>query len=247
MNKLSLRINNALAATGVSIIAVGLLVAPASALATTSSTAKTAASSTNQSAKLQLIITRGNSEISRRLSTLNSLSSKINASTTLSSSDKAVLSQEVNDEISSLNALKTKLDADTDVTTAKADAQSIITDYRVYALVVPKTGLVIAADRQIAAESKLSDLATKLDAKVSAASKNAKSMQAALADMKAKIASAQTISNNVGSSVINLQPTDFNSDHNVLSGYRNQLKTAQNDLQAAVQDAKTIITQLKTQ
>jgi len=228
------------------ITVAGLAALPVSALATTKSQAST--SSSGDQAKLQLIINRGNNEISRRLTTLNGLSGKITSSTKLTADDQASLSGEVNDEISGLTALKTKLDADTTVADARVDAQSIITGYRVYVFVGPKVGLIKTADDQQIAESKLSALLPKLQSRVDAAKsagKNVTSMQNGLNDMSTQINNAQAISAGVESSLLGLQPSDFNTDHAVLSGYRDKLKTAQTDVKAAVSDANSVVSALK--
>ena len=236
-----------IAATITSAVTVlGLTAASAGALATPKSLA--ASSTGNDTAKLKLIQSRGNNEISRRLTTLQGLSSKISSATKLSSGDQSSLSAEVNDEITGLTALKTKLSADTTVADAKADTQSIITDYRVYVLIVPKVNLVKVADDQQAAETKLSDLIPKLQSRVDnakAAGKNVGTMQDALNDLTKQINAAQAVSSSVESSVIGLQPSDYNTDHKVLSGYRDQLKTAQTDIRAAVSDANSVVNKLK--
>jgi hypothetical protein len=216
----------------------------ASALAKTTA----AATSTADQAKVQVIINRGNQEINRRLTTLNKLSSKISSATKLTTGDKATLSSEVTTEISGLTSLKTKLDADTTTTTARADAQSIINDYRVYALIVPKIDLVKAADDQQVAEGKLLALATKLQTRITAAQTAGKpvtSLQSSLTTMNSKISAAQTTSNTIENNVIGLQPSDYNTNHSVLSSDRTQLKTAQSDIQSAVQTSAAIISDLK--
>ena len=118
-----------------------------------------------------------------------------------------------------------------------------------YALVAPKIGLIKVADDQQATETKLIALSQKLQTRITAAQqaqKDVTSLQNQLTDLNAKVAAAQAISTKVESSVIGLQPTDYNSDHAVLSGYNDQLKTARSDNQAAIADAKSIINSLKT-
>jgi hypothetical protein len=216
-------------------------------------TPETLATSTNTNsaadqARVQRIVNRGNDEISRRLTTLQSLSSKINSATKLTTSDQASLSNEVSGETTGLTALKTKLDADTTVADAKTDAQSIINDYRVYALIVPKVNLIKVADDQQVAEAKLSALLPKLQTRVSTAKtagKNVTSMESGLTDMSTQLGNAQTISSGVEASVIGLQPSDYNTDHTVLSGNRDKLTTAQTDVKAVVSDATSIVSGLK--
>jgi len=202
-----------------------------------------------QQQRLQTIISKGDQEVTRRLTTLNTLMSKINAATRLTASDKAALSNEVTTTMNGLTSLKTTLDAETTLTAARTDVQSIYTEYRVYALVAPKIGLIKVADDQQVVESKLTALAQKLQTRITAlqqAGKDVSSLQASLSDMTNKTTAAQAISSQIQSKVINLQPTDYNSDHALLSGDRDQLKTAHDDNQAAYNDAKTIVASLKT-
>ena len=233
---------------GAAISAISLSVIPAGALAQAKATTTSGSTAAGDQAKVKLIINRGNSEIARRLTTLNALSAKVSGATKLSSADQALLSSEISAEVDGLNALKTKLDADTTVSDAKADAQSIIDGYRVYALVVPKVNLVKTADDQQVTESKLSDLAVKLQTRIDTAKtagKNVTALQTELTSLNSKVSAAQAISSNIESAVVNLQPSDYNTNHSVLSGDRDQLKTAQSDIQGAVSTATTIITNLK--
>jgi hypothetical protein len=214
----------------------------------TSTTASNAAA-TKDAQRLANIQTHGDAEISRRLTLLGTLNAKINATTKLTSSDKASLSAEVASEINGLTALKAKLDVETTVSAAVADAQSIVSDYRVFALIVPKISLIQAADDQQVVESKLIAFAAKLQTRLDSAKakgKDTSSAQAQLDDLRAKVTASQAISLSVEAKVIVLQPTDYNSDHAILSGYRDQLKTAHSDNEAAFIDAKGVITALKS-
>jgi hypothetical protein len=224
---------------------IALATVPVSALAKVSSTAN---DSNNDQAQIQKIISRGDTEIGRRLTTLNTLSNKISSAKKLTVDNKTTLTNEVNDAISGLTDLKTKLDADTTVSTARTDAQSIIDDYRIYALVVPKVNIVKTADDQQIAEASLTDLSAKLQTRINSAKaggKDVTALQTSLNDLKAKTSAALAISTDIESSAIILQPSDYNTNHSVLSGYRDQLKTAQTNVQAAVADGKSIAAQLK--
>lgn len=192
---------------------------------------------------------KGNLEINRRLTTLGVLTGNINAATKLTASDKIVLSNEVSDTISGLSNLEVQLDGDTTLAGAHNNALSIYSEYRVYALVVPKVWLIKVADDQQATEAKLAALVPKLQSRITVdlnAGKNVVVLQAELNDMSSKITAAQAISSNIESTVINLQPADYNSNHTVLVGDFAQLQTAQKDILAAYQDAKNIVTSLKT-
>lgn len=247
-----------LAAFGATLVSGALLMSGVASAASlkaglsTSVSANVAGVSANASVNtthLQTIISKGDQEIARRLATLNSLAGKIASATKLSASDKATLSAEVSATISGLTSLKAQLDASTTVTAAIASGQDIFTQYRVYALVVPKVNLVKVADDQQTVEAKLTAVAQKLQTRLTAeqqAGKNVTALEAVLSDMNAKISAAQSISANIESVVINLQPADYNTNHAVLTGYNVQLKTAHADNAAAYADAKNIIAGLKS-
>jgi hypothetical protein len=229
----------------VSFTTLSLLIAPNVAAVASTSTTLT----TTQQQHLSTIISRGDQEIARRLTQLNKLSSLITAATHLTATDKTSLSTEVSNEVTGLTALKAKLDAETTLTGAITDAQSIVTDYRVYALITPKVWLVKTADDQQTVEDKLTALAAKLQTRLDSAKSSGKdttSAQTTLTDMTTQTKAAQAISAAMEAKVLPLLPTDFNSDHTILSGDYAQLKTAHTDNETAYSDAKTVISDLKT-
>jgi len=242
------RIINLVAATALLtplVMTAGVQAVPKSGADSTNATSQAATEATH----LANIKTRGSAEIDRRLTALNGLITKISSATKLSAASRASLVSEVNTEITDLTALRVKLNAETTISAAAADVTSMVTEYRVYALIMPKVALVKTADDQLAAEAKLTALATKISTRLTqaqTAGKNVATLSVMLTDMQAKVAAAQTISTKVETSVLALLPTDYDTNHSVLGGYRDQLKTAHADNQAAYNDAKTIITDLKT-
>ena len=238
--KITKQFITACAVAGVSVVGSTLGLAGIAAAQSTSA-------ATSQQ-RLQTIISKGDQEISRRLTSLSTLTSKINAATKLTASDKATLTSEVKDTTSGLNTLKTTLDGETTVAAAKTDVQNIYNEYRVYALVTPKVNLIKVADDQQTVETKLTTLAQKLQTRITTAQqagKDVSSLQSQLNDMTAKTSAAQAISSGIENKVIGLQPSDYNSDHALLSGDSAQLKTAHADNQAAYTDAKSIVAALK--
>lgn len=205
--------------------------------------------SSGDKSKIELIHKRGENEINRRLTTMNGLIAKINATSYLTSSQKSALIAELNTQITSMQSLQTELSNEDSVTAAKDDAQKVITDYRVYAFVVPKVQVILTADRQQVIESKLSTLTAKLQAEIDTAKTagtDVSDLQAKLDDMNDKLKAAQALSSDVETKVLALQASDFNSNHKVLKSYRDQLKTARADIGAAVSDAKVVVKGLKT-
>jgi hypothetical protein len=236
---------------------LGLLPDTVSALATSSNNTSTTITSTtnsqsnvnkqNQTQVLSNIISKGNQEISRRLKNLTNLASLIDSATKLTASDKTTLLGEVSSTITGLNSLKTTLDNATNISQAVSDVQSIVSEYRVYVLVYPKIHLIKVADDQQAIELKLTTLASKLASRFTNHSSvnNLVTLKTDLSDMNSQISTAQAISSSVESTVITLQPTDYNANHTVLEGYNSQLQTARSDIISAISYAKTIILSLQ--
>src|SRR5579872_6107659 len=78
--------------------------------------------------------TRADNEITRRITALNDLITRINGFTRLTADQKSSFVTQIQTEINTLTSLKTKIDADTDTATLKTDVQSIVAEYRVFAL-----------------------------------------------------------------------------------------------------------------
>lgn len=260
--KKNLKLKRTLLLTPISVIILSLVTMPivyAATLTTppvvstptkTITTSKTPTlSATTQQQHVANIIIKGNDEITRRLSSLGNLSSLINSTTKLTASDKSYLSNEVITETSGLNSLKAQLDADTTLSVAIANAGSIFSEYRVYALVLPKVWLVKTADIEQNTESQLSAIAQKLQTRLTQNTStitNLSTLQADLANMNSEISAAQVISSSIETNALQLQPSDYDSNHAVLNGDSSQLKTAHQDNVKAYSDAKTIISALKS-
>lgn len=242
---------SALTTLSLSIIAC-FSIAGGSAFAAASGSGATANTSgaltTAQQTDLANLKAKGSAEISRRLASLNSAASKINSDTKLSASDKSYLQSEVNTEISGLTTLQITLNGETQLSAARTDVKNIFNDYRVYALLLPKIRLITAADGEQTTDTKLSALATQIQAKITTdqnAGKNIATEQVDLTDMESKTSSAQSIASSLESNVLTLQPSDYNTDHSILSGDLSKLQTAHSDNAAAYAEAKTIVSDLK--
>lgn len=197
-----------------------------------------------QGQHLSSIHSRGAKEITRRLTYLNNLLTQINNATHLTASDKAALTSEINNEIAGLTALQSTLAAQTSLPGAKANVQSMITDYRVFALIIPKVRMIIYADNQQNNETKLSTLSGKLETRIAAAKTSGTdvtSLQTKLDDMKSKISAAQTLSSGVETGVLGITPDQYNANKSILAPYHADLGTAHADNQVAYNDAKSII------
>jgi hypothetical protein len=92
--------------------------------------------------------------IDKRLDALKRFESTLNAKR-LQSAHKATLAKLIADQRTGLTALRTKVQGETTAAGLKADAQSMVHDYRVFLLTGPKVRLTAAIDTELAVIEKL--------------------------------------------------------------------------------------------
>lgn len=243
---------------------LGLIVlAPAFALAQTatvdtSATVNTtgASASVTGSATLtaaeQKAVSRGDQEITRRITALNDLNTRVQAMQAVTATFKQNLAANIQTEITTFTNLQAKIDADTDLATLKTDIQSITKSYRVYILVLPQGRIAAAADRVVTIVTMMSTLGSKLQARIQAAStagNDTTALTAALTDMSGKLQDAQTQAQAAVTATASLQPdngdtTVMASNTAALKQARTDIQTAMTDLQAARKDVSTIVSGL---
>lgn len=223
-----------------SLLSLGLVVGIANA---------TSSSSVN---KLATIQARAVKEIVQREDTLGKLEAQVLSSTKLNSTDQSALSTELTSEASGLETLEGQIKADTTADQASTDEATIFTNYRVYAVMVPKVELLTIADNQQNIEAKLTTLAASLQVKITADQTAGKdltdvaSAQTELTAMSAYISDAHQISTTIESDVSPIVPNNWNANHNIFSGNRTQLTVAYNYNQKASSAANNIDSILKT-
>jgi hypothetical protein len=209
----------------------GLLAAPAAAGAATGT------------AGLDTIKQAAHTAIENRLTALNAAIAVVNGSSFMES-DQGVIKGELQADVSGLTALDQKIQSDTTTEQAKADAQTIFTDYRVFALMLPVAHMTRASDAIVhVVAPHLDNVAAKLQDAIT--KKGATSLQATLDDMKAQIAAAVKLASPLPTRLEVLKPADWNANHEVLQPDRSALEQARTDLKKARSDAAAIITGLR--
>lgn len=214
-----------------------------------SSKANSATLTQAQQSDLSNLKTKGGEEISRRLTSLKNALGAITATTKLSANDKTYLENEINNELDGLTSLQSTLSSETTLAGARAEVQSIFTDYRVYALVLAKARLITAADAELNTDADLTTLQTNIQSQLTAdqtAGKNITTLQADLTTMEGKTSAAQSIASNEETTLLPLQPSDYDADHSILNGDLAQIKTAHSDNVAAYAEAQTIVSGLNS-
>jgi hypothetical protein len=227
---------------------------PASADTTNASSTRAAKMAANQATKLTALITKTDTAIEARITSLNTLNTKVQAMKNVSATEKTNITNEVQSSINELTSAKAKLDADTVLATAKTDAASAINSTRIYALVIPQGYIQVSADRIITIGNTMTTLASKLQARITAAQtagKDVTALQTALADIATQVTTANTQAASAQSTVSGLVPDNGDktvaaSNKIALTSARANIKTATTALKAAQQDVKTINTTLKS-
>jgi len=209
-------------------------------------------SSTKKAENSQATITRligvADKEIARRITALNTLSSRTQAMKKLLDAEKNNLSLSIQSQMNILNDLKTKIDADSDVATLRADVMSITKSYRIYALVIPQGAIVATADRVLTIVDAMNADVSKVQKRLSSlpVGTDTSSIQTALSDIAAKLADASTQAQTALSEVSSLVPDNGDTakataNKQALTDARSKIKTASQDIQAARKDFTNIL------
>lgn len=129
------------------IIISGIYTTPAYAEGPLNNPAKQSAVEVIRLKNLELKKTNAYKEIDRRITSLNSLKERIVNTIKISTDTKNSLLTQVDQEITKLQSLKTIIVETTDLETLKTHKQSIVSSYRIYALLLPKITILAHADR----------------------------------------------------------------------------------------------------
>jgi hypothetical protein len=149
---------------------------------------------------------------------------------------EAALVSNIDETTARLDVLAGEIKADTELAALRDHCRSIFGDNRVFALVLPRTRLVVGADTATAAGAKLSDVAGKLADAIKAAEAAGQDVHQAKLDldlMKAQIASGVATAGSIPASVLGLTPADWNANHDVLTPAHQSLREARTDLKVA--------------
>lgn len=131
-------------------------------------TAAAEASPSARPATLETAKTAITSRIDKRLEALKKDEGNLAAAKQVQAEHRDTLTKLIADQRAGLTALKTKVQGETTGAAVKADAQSMVFDYRVFVLTGPKVRLTAAIDTELAAAAKMRTLpgadTAKLDA-----------------------------------------------------------------------------------
>lgn len=220
-----------------------------STVTTNTTTEKTNTSTTAQAQRIQNLKTRATTEITKRLAALTSLVTKIDNINKLSDTQKSAFSSDIQANITALTALKTKIDADSDTQTLQSDVKSIVENYRIFALYVPKIHLLTGANTASEIATNLNGLIAKFQTRITAVQRTGKDvtvLQTAITELQAEINTINISAQEITNSVKSLDPAGYPSNMTSLQTAQQSLKIIKTNIQAARQNAQKIIDSLKS-
>ena len=203
---------------------------------------------------LACVIAFGDQRIAVRETALTNLSTRLNDHLTkgrLTSAQAAPIQNDISTDEAALTALKAKIDADTTVAAARADVKSIYTQYRIFAVVLPRDYRMMWIDIMTNIDQKLRSLQPKIDWAIAHAPA---SEQAQLnqwySDFRAQLSEAESQLDAAHGQMGTLTVANFNSDRSVyesaLTDLKGDLQTAHRDIKQAAGDLHQIVRMLKS-
>ena len=181
----------------------------------------------------------GDQRIQERMVALEKLKTTAQNNKALTDAQRSTVINDANSNESGLKDLKTKLDGETDAKAALADVKNIYTQFRIFAVVLPRDyGEIVlfheqnVITRMTDAEPTIEDLIQKDQA----AGHDVSKLNTLYQDYKNKIASATDNTNKAQGLIPSLTPANYPGTDQTVKNYHADLKAARQDLKGAADD-----------
>lgn len=228
------------------LLAAGLIV-PLSGFASASSSL-CAASDT------QCVITFGNARIAERQSALSTLNSRVNTvfkNGRISSADNSTLVGDISANESGLTTLKGQLDSAPDAKTARADVKLIYTQFRIFAVVLPRDYHEVWLDMLVHADNRLVGVEPVIQDAINGAPSGVQDQANTLfTDLKSQVSNAQGQTQAAQSIIPQLTPANFNANPTsyvtTFGSYKTDIHSAGAATKQAMSDLHQIVQLLKS-
>ncbi len=190
----------------------------------------------------------GDALIVKRVASLQAFITRINAHQRLTADQKTALVGDAQTNITNLQNWQHKLDGETTIDAARSDVRGIFTQFRIYAVVLPRDEGEAYLDALATVQGKFASNEDKINQAIQAAAAkgiNVTQEQGQFSDLQAKVTDANTQIGNARALIPSLTPANYPGTTATLVQYRAGMKAARVDLTAAGQDLKNIIAELK--
>ena len=208
-----------------------------------SSSAKQAIKAQADQTKIIDLKQRAKTEITRRISFLNDLATKITNLKKISDADKTTLKTQIQQQVDGLTTLLAKIDADTDLITLRTDVKSIVNGYYIFAFFRVKINLLVAAESLSVTTENLNLVYAKLLVRVTDQKNQGKdtvSLETALTDMLAKINDSKTQYQAAETELNTLAAQSYPGNKTSLNDARSKIKLGAQDLKTAHLDGEKV-------
>jgi len=190
------------------------------------------------------------SGLSARVTQLNALAGAAGNSTNhLTTGDRQTLQNDITIvELPGIQALQPKVQQATTCAQLRPLAHDMVYDFRVYVVMTPQTHLTIVMEDETYVESVFVNLEPQIAtaiANAQAAGKNVTAAQAAFADLKSQVTSAQGETAGQSATILAQTPSGYPGNWQVFLAARTNATNAHSDLHAAFTDAQQIRTDLQ--
>lgn len=186
--------------------------------------------------------------ITRRLGSLHTVRANLDSAGHIPAADRASLDGQIDTAVSGLSQLQATIGADATLPKLRADCLTIVTGYRVYALLIPRVQIVVAAGKVESAADSLRNLGTRLQGRVTAdlnRGRDVTSVQGYVTDLGVKVQVASGASAGVVAAMLPLDAKGYPTNRATIVAARTALKTADGALSGALKDASTARDALK--
>jgi hypothetical protein len=224
-----------------SILALGILV-PTTAFAATITSHACAPTDT------QCFIAAGNQFIAQRQTALTTLSGKVTARQNdhLITSDQAnVLQSDLSTNQSGLASLKSKLDAETNPQAARQDVANIFSQFRIFAVVLPRDYRRLYLDVAVNVDIKLRSLGPGVQQAINNAPAGEQAqLNTLFNDYKTQLSTAEAQFDLAQADFPTLTPANFNYNHSTFVTTLSNLDTAMHTIHTALKQAGSELHQI---
>jgi hypothetical protein len=220
-------------------MAAGIILGGAGGLSTTALATPVQTPASCTASDVQCVIAFGNLRIDERtaaLTKLNDNASQQVAAGHITSGQASAIQADVTSNQNGLGALKSKLDAETAAAAARQDVHSIYTQFRIYAVVLPRDYHEIVLDIMTNVQAKMAGLEPKIQQAIAnAPADEQQQLNTLYSDFTTKVAAAGTQITNANALVSAFTPENFN---NSPATYQTNWLTFRSDILAGRADLR---------
>lgn len=201
----------------------------------------------------QCVITFGNARIAERQAALTKLNSRVSESFTdgrITSAENSTLVGDISTNESGLTTLKGQLDSASDAKTARADVKLIYTQFRIYAVVLPRDYHELWLDMLMHTDARLKGAEPIMQDAINGAPSSVQAKANSLfTDYQSQVSTAEAQTQAAQGMLPQLTPADYNASASAYAtqfgSYKTDIQTAHTATKQAISDLHQLIVLLK--